>query len=103
MSGVALEIGRITLDDEAWLQAAAERLAADQKRLDALLIEAGFTILGGTTLFRLGEHPQATRLVDVLGQQGIHVRAFANRPTWLRFGLPANQEEFRRLAAALHV
>ena len=103
VSGPAAEIGRIALDDEAWLRAAAERLATDQERLDALLIEAGFTILGGTTLFRLGEHPQATRLVDVLGQQGIHVRAFADRPTWLRFGLPANQEGFRRLAAALHV
>jgi cobalamin biosynthesis protein CobC len=101
VSGVALEIGRIALDDEAWLQAAAVRLAADQERLDALLIEAGFTIRGGTTLFRLGEHPQATRLVDVLGQQGIHVRAFADRPTWLRFGLPANQEGFRRLTTAL--
>ena len=103
VSGPAGEIGRIALDDEAWLQAAAERLAADQERLDALLIEAGFTILGGTTLFRLGEHPQAARLIDVLGQQGIHGRAFADRPTWLRFGLPANQEGFRRLAAALHV
>jgi cobalamin biosynthesis protein CobC len=103
VSGPASEIGRIALDDETWLQAAAARLAADQARLDALLIEAGFTILGGTTLFRLGEHPQATRLLDVLGQQGIHVRAFADRPTWLRFGLPANQEEFRRLATALNL
>jgi cobalamin biosynthetic protein CobC len=101
VSGPALEIGRMALGDEAWLQAAAKRLAADQERLDALLIEAGFTILGGTTLFRLGEHPQATRLADVLGQQGIHVRAFADRPTWLRFGLPANQEGFRRLTTAL--
>jgi cobalamin biosynthetic protein CobC len=101
VSGPALEIGRAALDDEAWLKAAAKRLAADQEKLDALLVEAGFTILGGTTLFRLGEHPQATRLVDVLGRQGIHVRAFADQPTWLRFGLPANEEEFRRLATAL--
>jgi len=101
VSGPALEIGRAALDDEAWLTAAAKRLAADQEKLDTLLVEAGFTILGGTTLFRLGEHPQAARLVDVLGQQGIHVRAFADRPTWLRFGLPANQEGFRRLTTAL--
>ncbi len=101
VSGPALEIGRVALDDEAWLKAAAKRLAADQEKLDALLLAAGFTILGGTTLFRLGEHPEAMRLVDVLGRQGIHVRAFADRPTWLRFGLPANEEEFRRLATAL--
>jgi cobalamin biosynthesis protein CobC len=101
VSGPALEIGRIALDDVAWLQTAAKRVAADQERLDALLVEAGFTILGGTTLFRLAAHPQATRLADLLGQQGIHVRAFADRPTCRRFGLPASEEEFRRLATAL--
>ena len=100
VAGPTLEIGRLALDDEAWLQMAAERLAKDQERLDALLIAAGFTILGGTTLFRLGEHADARRMIDLLGQQGIHVRAFGHRPTWLRFGLPANAEEFRRLATA---
>jgi cobalamin biosynthetic protein CobC len=101
VSGPALEIGRIALDDEAWLQATAQRLAADRAKVDALLVAAGFTLLGGTPLFRLADHPQATCLVDVLGQQGIHVRALVDRPTWLRFGLPANQEEFRRLTTAL--
>ena len=101
VSGPALEIGRLALDDEAWLQAAATRLAKDQARLDALLIAAGFTILGGTTLFRLGEHAEARRMIDLLGRQGIHVRAFEHQPTWLRFGLPANEEEFRRLTIAL--
>ena len=103
VSGPALEIGRAALEDEAWLKTAAKRLTADQEKLDALLVAAGFTILGGTTLFRLGEHPQATRLVDVLGRQGLLVRTFADRPTWLRVGLPANEEGFRRLAAALQV
>ena len=40
------------------------------EKLDALLVAAGFTILGGTTLFRLASHPEATRLVDALGRQG---------------------------------
>ena len=101
VSGPTLEIGRIALDDAAWLQAAATRLAKDQARLDALLIAAGFTMLGGTTLFRLGEHADARRMIDRLGQQGIHVRAFEHQPACLRFGLPANEEEFRRLATAL--
>jgi cobalamin biosynthesis protein CobC len=101
VSGPTLEIGRLALDDAAWLQAAATRLAKDQARLDALLTAAGFTMLGGTTLFRLGEHGDARRIIDRLGQQGIHVRAFGHQPAWLRFGLPANEEEFRRLATAL--
>jgi cobalamin biosynthesis protein CobC len=103
VSGPALEIGRIALDDGAWLQAAAERLAADRAKLDALLVAAGFTLLGGTPLFRLADHPEARQMIDFLGRRGIHVRAFADQATWLRFGLPANEEEFRRLTAALHV
>jgi cobalamin biosynthesis protein CobC len=101
VSGPALEIGRIALDDEAWLQAAANRLAADRAKLDALLVAAGFTLLGGTPLFQLADHPDAARLVDALARQGLHVRSFAEQPTQVRFGLPAGDEGFRRLAAAL--
>ena len=59
-------------------------------------------MLGGTPLFRLGRHPEARRVVDRLGQHGIHVRAFAEHATWLRFGLP-DEDGFSRLAAALQV
>ena len=103
VSGPALEIGRRALGDGAWLQATAARLAADTKRLEATLIAAGFTILGGTPLFRLASHPSAERLIDALGRQGIDVRAFAGQPTWLRFGVPAGEAGFRRLSAALQV
>jgi cobalamin biosynthetic protein CobC len=101
VSGPAAEIGRIALDDRAWLEAAATRLAADRTTLDVLLAAAGFTLLGGTPLFRLADHADAGRLVDALARQGLHVRAFADQSTWLRFGLPAGEEGFRRLAAAL--
>jgi cobalamin biosynthetic protein CobC len=103
VSGPALHIGRLALDDRAWLQRASERLAGDRRRLDALLTAAGFTILGGTPLFRLAGHPEAPRLIDTLGRRGIHVRAFTHQPTWLRFGLPADEEGLRRLADALQV
>jgi cobalamin biosynthetic protein CobC len=100
VSGPALEIGRAALGDEAWLQAAATRLASDQQRLDMLLVSTGFTVLGGTTLFRLASHPEARRMADRLGAQGIHVRAFEHQPLWLRFGLPADENGFRRLHVA---
>ncbi|MGQ0581806.1 MAG: threonine-phosphate decarboxylase CobD [Reyranella sp.] len=101
VSGPALEIGRRALADPAWLQAATVRLAADRRRLEALLVSSGFTILGGTPLFCLACHPDAGRLVEKLGRQGIHVRRFAHEPQWLRFGLPAGDSEFVRLGAAL--
>jgi cobalamin biosynthetic protein CobC len=101
--GPALEIGRRALSDDAWLSAARERLAADATRLDGLLRAAAFEIAGGTLLFRLARHPSAEAFVQRLGQHGIHVRAFANAADRLRFGLPGNDEAFRRLAAALGV
>lgn len=101
--GPALQIGRQALNDGAWLSAARERLVAGSARLDGLLRAAGFEIAGGTLLFRLARHPSAALFVQRLGQHGIHVRAFADAPEQLRFGLPGNDGAFRRLAAALGV
>ena len=99
--GPALEIGRLALSDDAWLRETALRVEADSDRLDALLARSGFNVLGGTSLFRLSSHFDASRLVDALARNGIHVRRFAREPSWLRFGLPANDAEFSRLAGAL--
>lgn len=103
VSGPALAIGATALADDAWLQETATRLAGDVRKLDALLVSAGFTILGGTPLFRSASHPDAQEKAEDLARQGIHVRAFADRPTCVRFGLPRGDEEFRRLSAALQV
>jgi cobalamin biosynthetic protein CobC len=103
VAGPALELGRRALGDGAWLEAARERLAKDSARLDGVLRDAGFELIGGTLLFRLVRHPSAAAFVQRLGQHGIHVRAFADRPNELRFGLPGDDAAFGRLAAALGV
>lgn len=103
VSGPALAIGAAALTDDAWLRDTAARLAGDAHKLDALLVSAGFTVLGGTPLFRLARHPEAQKKVEDLARRGIHVRAFADRPTCVRFGLPRGDGEFRRLSAALQV
>jgi cobalamin biosynthetic protein CobC len=101
VAGPALAIGAAALADAAWRAAAAARLAADARRLDALLAEAGFTVLGGTRLFRLAGHPQAAALADRLAAAGILVRTFADFPDRLRFGIPADEPAWRRLRAGL--
>jgi cobalamin biosynthetic protein CobC len=101
VSGPALEIGRIALGDGAWLRTARERAVADSARLDDFLRQAGFEIVGGTVLFRLARHVAAQAFVHRLAREGIHVRSFAYAPDWIRFGLPADDEAFRRLAKAL--
>lgn len=103
VSGPALSIGATALADDAWLLETATRLVGDVRKLDTLLVSAGFVVLGGTPLFRLASHPEAREKIEDLARLGIHVRAFADRPTCLRFGLPGGDEEFRRLTAALQV
>lgn len=103
VAGPALEIGRRALSDDLWLQRAAERLEMDSARLDALLMKAGFTVLGGTSLFRFVSHVEAPAVLQRLGRHGIHVRSFADRPMHLRFGLPGDEASFHRVATALGV
>ena len=57
--------------------------------------------VGGTSLFRLVQTPAANALFQHLGEAGIWVRAFAQNPKWLRFGLPGNEAAWKRLKAAL--
>jgi cobalamin biosynthetic protein CobC len=101
VSGPALHIGARALADTAWRTAAAERLAADCARLDALLTQAGCKVLGGTRLFRLVAHDHAAGVADRLAHAGILVRRFQDRPHWLRFGLPGAEPAWQRLGTAL--
>ena len=101
VSGPAIDIGIRALNDLDWQQMARIGLARLAARLDRLLAEAGLEILGGTALFRLASHPDATALHRGLAEQAIWVRRFDDQPQWLRFGLPGSDAAFARLAAAL--
>ncbi|MGI3902793.1 MAG: threonine-phosphate decarboxylase CobD [Janthinobacterium lividum] len=101
VSGPALAIGTQALADDGWAAAARARLDRDAARLDELLSREGFTVLGGTSLFRLAARPDAFACFEALARFGILTRPFADRPSWLRFGLPANEAEWNRLARAL--
>ena len=101
VSGPALAIGAKALADAAWIERTRQRLREAAGRLDAMLIGADLDIAGGTALFRLVRTPVAGALFHHLGQAGIFVRAFGERAEWLRFGLPADDESWRRLQIAL--
>ena len=103
VSGPAIAIGARALGDTTWLEATAARLLADAARLDALLVEAGWRVIGGTRLFRLGASPDAGAAFRRLITAGILTRPFASRPDWLRFGIPGEETHWRRLAEALGI
>jgi cobalamin biosynthetic protein CobC len=102
-SGPAVAVGTAALSDGAWIADERLRLAHEAARLDALLAAAGLPVVGGTSLFRLVEHPDARGRADRLGRAGIYVRRFPARPDRLRFGLPGHARAWRRLADALGI
>ena len=65
-----------------------------------LLAAQGLAPSGGTPLFHWLPTPQAAVLHEFLARSGILVRLF-REPASLRFGLPADEAGWQRLAQAL--
>jgi cobalamin biosynthetic protein CobC len=101
VSAPALAIGAKALADRAWIEKTRRRLTKAGARLDAILTAAGLDIVGGTTLFRLTHTRAASAMFHHLGRAGILVRVFPDHAAWLRFGLPARDQDWRRLEIAM--
>ncbi|MDR6531385.1 cobalamin biosynthetic protein CobC [Caulobacter rhizosphaerae] len=101
VSGPAIAAGLTAFADTAWAVQTRLRLIEDAARLDSLLDGAGFTIVGGTPLFRLAQAADASRRFEMLARAGILTRPFPWDETLIRFGLPGPQADWLRLADAL--
>jgi len=97
VAGPALEIGAQALEDVEWAEATRERLAADAARLDEM---TGWTLVGGTDLFRTYEVSDAAAMQDKLAQGHVWSRIFPYSKTWIRLGLP-HPDRWDQLRAAL--
>jgi cobalamin biosynthetic protein CobC len=101
VSGAAIEIGRRALLDGDWAAETSARLLHESRWLDALAQQQGWTLVGGTPLFRLYDTGDAAAAQAQLAAARIWSRIFSDRPGWLRLGLPGDATEWARLAAAL--
>ena len=101
VSGVALAVGEAALGDRDWQAATRMRLQSDVRRLDRLATASGWTLVGGTALYRTYETPSALAARDGLARQRIWSRVFPYSQTWLRLGLPGSETEWQRVGAAL--
>jgi cobalamin biosynthetic protein CobC len=101
VSGAAITVGCRALRDDAWAEASSARLARDRVRLDEMAQAQGWRLVGGTSLFRLYEMPDALAAQERLARGQIWSRVFAKEPTWLRLGLPGSEAEWTRLAEVL--
>jgi len=103
VSAPALAVGAKALADQAWIETTRRRLAQAAARLDAILSGSGLDVIGGTALFRLARTRAANELFHHLGRAGILVRVFPDHPMWVRFGLPAAEQDWQRLRIAVQI
>ena len=87
VSGSAIAVGRHALGDRDWSSQAISRLAADAARLDGLAQQAGWQVIGGTSLFRLYDTGDAQEAQNRLADHRVWSRVFPYSDTWLRLGL----------------
>lgn len=101
VSGAAIAIGMQALADTEWQATTISRLQAGAARLDALAEATGWAVVGGTPLFRTYDTGDAAATHHRLAQAKIWTRAYTERPSWLRIGLPGRDAEWDRLETAL--
>lgn len=98
VSGPARAVARMALADRDWQAATRGELLAAGARLGELL--AAYGEVRSTPLFATLTHAEAAALHAHLARRGILTRLFEQQPL-LRFGLPASESEWQRLADAL--
>jgi len=101
VAGPALEYGLRAYADKTWQESMRLQLAQEAQRLDSCFSRAGIAVTGGTSLFRHIAIHNAASLHRHLGEQGVLLRAFSDRPRELRCGLPGDESEWQRLEEAL--
>jgi cobalamin biosynthetic protein CobC len=101
VSAAAIAIGTRAYADRDWIDAARDFLRDEAEALDLVLADAGLAATGACPLFRLVETDDAGELFEKLASKAILTRPFADRPRWLRLGLPGDEHHLARLAEAL--
>ncbi len=101
VSGPALEIARRAFAGFEAVAMLRNGLRESSELLEGVLRTSGLEIAGRTRFFVLISDPKASELHEGLSRLRIYVRKFDYAANWLRFGLPASDEQRLRLSVAL--
>lgn len=97
----ALTVGLAAYADFEWQESQRARLAEAQQAMTALLARHELAVVGGTRYFTLVASSARDALFVHLAAHGILTRPFADRPEWLRIGMPGTARDWSRFADAL--
>ncbi len=102
ISGPSRWIASKALADKQWQKQTRIHLQEQSLRLKKLLSQYNLNPYGGTELFQWVLTAQADKIYHQLNQCGILSRLF-DEPKSLRFGLPKNEAQWRKLDCALQI
>ncbi len=88
VSGPAIAVASEALADRDWQTGCITRLTGGAARLDRMAQAAGWSLVGGTPLFRTYATPSATAAQEALAEHRVWSRIFPYSDSWLRLGLP---------------
>lgn len=97
VSGPAIEVGKAALADDDWQRKTFNRLSKDAQRLDELARHAGWSVEGGTELFRLYRAANAGMAQQALASARIWSRTFPYSDKWIRLGLPDGAQHWAQV------
>jgi cobalamin biosynthetic protein CobC len=100
VSAPAQIIGRAALNDRAWQASQQQSLQRSGERLQSLLLSHDIPACG-CALFQWWPERRAEDFWRHMAEQGIWVRLFQHGAGGIRLGLPAQEADWQRLAAAL--
>ena len=101
VSGPAAFVGSKAYSDTKWITETNIRPTKDCARLYKMLQEADGKVMTSAGLFVTAEFQDAPLLFEHLCRHHILTRPFSYAENWLRFGLPANKEQWTRLEQVL--
>ncbi len=102
ISGPSRWLACKALADNVWQDQTRTELQKKCNRLKSLLSRHNLTPCGGTNLFQWIQTPNAESIFQNMNQQAILIRLFKN-PSSLRFGLPKNEAQWKKLDKALYL
>jgi len=102
ISGPSRWVACKALSNNNWQNKTRFMLRKNSIRLKFLLTQYQLIPCGGTDLFQWVQTPHADEIYHRLNQQGILTRLFTD-PESLRFGLPKDEPQWKKLEQALHI
>ena len=102
VSTPTLDFANQALADDDWPDQQRQWLRAQMVRMRDLLAGAGLKVIGGTDLYCLIDAEENAEILhQKLAKFGIWTRVFDHHPSWMRIGLPGNDDEFHRVKDAV--